>query len=193
MKVTGPPGRWKELGRLLRLCRGDLDPRYRDRSALSRSAGINDRMLGDLENGRRQAYKDTSLRVVSSAYGLQPDAIELYMSGEADRLIPAPAKVPTPPLTGLSDVDARLAVELDVPPVELQAPSGRIVGERPLFVNEILIWWPRPNGGFWYRMIVDPDDVDLRTEAASAFPEGHSVEEVVQNMRNTLDSLKRRD
>ena len=89
------PGRLKELGVLLRDRRVDLG--YRHVPAFVRARGINTRMVGDIEHGRRDTYERPTLNDVAAAYEVTRDSMIAVVWSGAGELVPAPAGEDAPP------------------------------------------------------------------------------------------------
>lgn len=99
--IGAEPARLRELGALLRLRRAALG--YRHVPAFVRDRGINARMAGDIEHGRRDTFTFPSLADAARAYDVTYDSMmEVVWSG-AGELAPVPAAPPpdedTPPMT----------------------------------------------------------------------------------------------
>ena len=98
------PARLKELGVLLRDRRVDLG--YRHVPAFVRARGINTRMVGDIEHGRRDTYTFPTLADVAAAYEVTYESMMAVVWSDAGELVPeeeAPPRLPdpddTPPMT----------------------------------------------------------------------------------------------
>ena len=74
---------YDRLGRLLRQRRIDLDLKYRTRTRFreERAAGINERMLQDIENGSRGGYSADNKRAIEGAYELAPGSLDRTLAG----------------------------------------------------------------------------------------------------------------
>ena len=85
MSPSADDAAWERLGILLRQRRIDLDLRYRRRTAFERerAAGINARMLQDIENGSRGGYSADNKRAMEKAYGLKGGNIDAILAGGA--------------------------------------------------------------------------------------------------------------
>ena len=102
--VRAPEAAWQRLGELLQLRRAELG--YRRRPAFTREAGINIRLVTDIENAYRpNTFLTPTLRDVAQAYQVTYDSLTAVLAGKADALTPAvPAAVPPgdgwmPPMT----------------------------------------------------------------------------------------------
>lgn len=94
--MTGAdPARVRELGVLLRMRRAAIG--YRHVPAFIRDRGVNTRMVGDIEHGRRDTYTHPSLEDVARAYEVTCDSmLDVVWSG-AGELVPAQAEAEKPP------------------------------------------------------------------------------------------------
>lgn len=72
---------WTRLGRLLKERRVQLNPEYRNRLKFAAEAGLNERLVADIEQNRRTTYRDTSLQAVEVAYQLEPGSLLRALEG----------------------------------------------------------------------------------------------------------------
>jgi hypothetical protein len=95
--VRAPDTRWRRLGELLQLRRGDLG--YRRRPAFTRDHGINIRLVTDIENAYRpNTFLNPTLADIARAYQVTYDSVLAVLAGKADELVPAgPALAPAGP------------------------------------------------------------------------------------------------
>jgi hypothetical protein len=89
------PDRIRQLGALLRLRRAAIG--YRHVPAFVRARGVNTRMAGDIEHGRRDTYTLPTLQDVAAAYEVTVDSMMAVVWADADELVPAPPSVPAAP------------------------------------------------------------------------------------------------
>jgi hypothetical protein len=87
------PDRLRLLGQLLRLRRAALG--FRHVPAFVRDRGINTRMVGDIEHGRRDTYTFPTLEDVAAAYEVTYESMMAVVWSDAGEL--APAAPPAPP------------------------------------------------------------------------------------------------
>ena len=94
--MTGAdPARLRELGALLRMRRAALG--YRHLPAFVAARGINTRMAGDIEHGRRDTYTLPTLQDVAAAYDVTCESMTDVVWSGAGELVPAAADEPAPP------------------------------------------------------------------------------------------------
>ena len=96
--VTGAdPARIRQLGALLKQRRADLG--YRRIPAFIRDRGINIRMVGDIEHGRRDTFTSPSLKDAARAYEVTYDSMMAVVWSDAGELVPAGPRAlpPVPP------------------------------------------------------------------------------------------------
>lgn len=72
---------WERLAGLLVDRRIQLGPQYRNRLKFAADTGLNERLISDLENARRQRYRVTSLRAVEAAYRWEPGSVQRVLDG----------------------------------------------------------------------------------------------------------------
>ena len=94
--TTPTQERWQRLGGLLIQRRVELDPRYRYRNAFADAAGLDWRLLYDIEKGRRTNFGRATITAIEVAYRLQPGSIGEFLDDAEDTLIPLPAPEPEP-------------------------------------------------------------------------------------------------
>lgn len=82
--------RHTELGEQLKRRRVDLDPKYRSRGVFAAETGLNERLVADLENARREGYRDTTLAAVEVAYRLEPGTVSRFLEGRDADLVVLP-------------------------------------------------------------------------------------------------------
>lgn len=74
--MSYPAEDWQRLGRMLRAQRVALKPEWHNRQKFVNASGLNERLVSDLEKGRRAAYRDSTLDAVENAYQLPQGAIQ---------------------------------------------------------------------------------------------------------------------
>jgi hypothetical protein len=102
------------LGELLRLRRAALG--FRHVPAFVRDRGINTRMVGDIEHGRRDTYTFPTLDDVAAAYEVTYASMMAVVWSDAGELVPAetaPADAPVPPGELPDGVEARTPAAQD--------------------------------------------------------------------------------
>lgn len=122
------PARLRLLGELLRMRRAAIG--YRHVPAFTAKRGINTRMAGDIEHGRRDTYTFPSLQDVAAAYEVTYDSVMAVVWSGAGELVPAgdeprePRALPSAPPGDPGD-----------PP---GWPPARVAADRPFFdpINE---------------------------------------------------------
>jgi hypothetical protein len=72
---------WKRLGGLLTERRVQINPEYRNRLRFVADTGLHERLVSDLEKGRRESYRDTTLQAVEIAYRLKPNTLTSALEG----------------------------------------------------------------------------------------------------------------
>jgi transcriptional regulator with XRE-family HTH domain len=93
-----------------------VDTRYANREEFARRAGLNPRLVADLENGRRGSYKNSTIQAVEQAYRVASGSIaEVIDGGELKPAEPAA----TPPQEHAEDREIPDWVNQD-DPAELQ-------------------------------------------------------------------------
>lgn len=92
---------WERLGDMLASRRGQLKPEYRNRRVFAEEAGINYRVVFDVEHGRRSNYGRQTLAALERAYWWRPGSVAAVLGGGA----PEPL-VPTIDLSTVPDVPA---------------------------------------------------------------------------------------
>lgn len=78
---TYPIEAWRRLGELLTDRRVQIGPVYRNRLKFAEDTGLNERLVSDLERGRRTSYRETSLHAVEVAYRIRQGSIERALRG----------------------------------------------------------------------------------------------------------------
>lgn len=74
--MSYPAEDWLRLGRMLIAQRVALNPEWHNRQKFVNASGLNERLVSDLEKGRRAAYRDSTLDAVENAYHLPQGAIQ---------------------------------------------------------------------------------------------------------------------
>lgn len=74
--MSYPPEAWERLGRLLISRRVQIDPAFRNRQKFIAATGLHERLVSDLERGRRFSYRAATIDAVEAAYGLIPDTFD---------------------------------------------------------------------------------------------------------------------
>jgi hypothetical protein len=115
--VSYPPEAWERLGRLLVSRRVQLDPAFRNRQKFIAATGMHERLVSDLEKGRRYSYRPATIDAVEAAYGLTPGSLDRVLQGGA------PGLIQTGSATMSAAATLRAAAEvIPAPPVDL--PDG---------------------------------------------------------------------
>jgi hypothetical protein len=84
--VRAPDAAWRRLGELLQLRRAELG--YQRRPAFTRAAGINIRLVTDIENAYRpNTFLTPTLREIARAYQVSYDSLIAVLLGHDDGLI----------------------------------------------------------------------------------------------------------
>jgi hypothetical protein len=83
------PARLRLLGELLRLRRAAIG--YRHVPAFTGDRGINTRMVGDIEHGRRDTYTFPTLEDAAAAYEVTYASMMAVVWSDAGELVPAPS------------------------------------------------------------------------------------------------------
>lgn len=95
------PARLAEFGRQMRRRRSGSPPAglgYRHMPAFTQDRGINSRLAGDVEKGRRDTYTFPSLEDIARAYGVTYDSMLNVVWSGAGELVPAgPRALPSAP------------------------------------------------------------------------------------------------
>ena len=73
--MSYPEEAWHRLGRMLVARRVAIDPSWHNRQRFVQATGLNERLVSDLEKGRRPAYRDSTIHAVEAAYQLPSGAI----------------------------------------------------------------------------------------------------------------------
>jgi hypothetical protein len=123
------PARLRQLGALLRLRRAAVGYRYRP--AFVKARGTNERMVSDIERGRRDTYTFPSLEDVAGAYDVTYKSMMAVVWSDAAELVPAPAEVAEPVLAGAADELAPAAPPATVTQLPPMTDAARIVSARP--------------------------------------------------------------
>jgi hypothetical protein len=119
------------LGRLLRFRRAALG--YRHVPAFVEKRGINTRMVGDIEHGRRDTYTFPTLEDVAAAYEVTYMSMMAVVWSGADELVPdAPAATPAPPDRLTDDPDGWQPPIADKARRDADAPYAMEIMERLL-------------------------------------------------------------
>jgi hypothetical protein len=77
---------WQQLGDALSRRRVELDPRYRNLALFARERGLNERLVSDIEHGRRGGYRKGTRTALEIAYGLGAGTIDRFIAGEVTSL-----------------------------------------------------------------------------------------------------------
>jgi len=78
---SGTGDRWERLGALLIQRRTQLSPRFHNRGAFCEAAGLNYRIVYDIEEARRTNFGRSALAAIEAAYRLTPGAIGRFLAG----------------------------------------------------------------------------------------------------------------
>lgn len=98
-----PDGRWALLGELLQARRQELGYKHRpafarERLPLTDDGNPNVRLVADIENSYRDSFPPGTLRLLAQAYEVTYESVQAFLSGTADKLVPAPpASLAAPP------------------------------------------------------------------------------------------------
>lgn len=156
--MSYPEEAWKRLGDLLTERRVQISPEYRNRLKFAAETGLNERLVSDLERGRRTSYRDTSLQAVEIAYQLQPGNITRALRGgglepsePAVRVSP-PTEAPEYRPAAVPD-DRRVTVELPAGPdlsmdeaiSTVEKASGPLTKEERILVNTLELMGYEPD------------------------------------------------
>jgi hypothetical protein len=113
---------WQRLGEALQRRRVELDPKYRNLALFARERGLNERLVSDIEHGRRSGYRKGTRHALEIAYGLDAGRIDRFIAGEAAGLAPPPAALPiSPPAPEPRFADPRLQYVMDTPGLDLES------------------------------------------------------------------------
>jgi hypothetical protein len=82
------PQRWKDLGRHLVRARIELDARYSNLTTFAEERGLEYRLAWDIENGRRNNYRRSTIAAIEVAYELDPDSVAAFVEGRVDSVAP---------------------------------------------------------------------------------------------------------
>lgn len=72
-------GRLRSLGAALKARRVELDPAYKNRALFAQHTGLNYRLIGDIEQARRDVYRGTTMQAIERAYRLKPGSIQRHL------------------------------------------------------------------------------------------------------------------
>lgn len=72
---------WARLGRLLRMRRAALDPRYSKRSVFCEATGLNYKLVADIETAQRTNFDPETLARFEVAYRWETGSIEQVLQG----------------------------------------------------------------------------------------------------------------
>ena len=165
------PARLRQLGELLRLRRAALG--FRHVPAFTRDRGLNARMAGDIEHGRRDTYTFPTLTDVAAAYEVTYDSVLAVAHDGAGELVPAGPRA--------------------LPPAPPGDPPGwapdRVTADRP-FVDPII----ERRVELAFKGVVYPDGAQMfgeGTEDARAWDEDFQFVPVASKMWGIAD-LRRR-
>lgn len=79
--MSDPQPDWARLGRLLTQRRGQLGSEYLNRQKFCQITGLNERLVSDLENARRDGYRPATKAAVEQAYQWASGSIEKVLAG----------------------------------------------------------------------------------------------------------------
>lgn len=116
--MSGPD--WQRLGELLQRRRVEIDPRYRNLALFAREHGLNERLVSDIEHGRRGGYRKGTRMALEIAYELDPGSIARFLAGAAAALSPVPPAVPA----GIPDDDPAVAYARSLPGLTVAERAG---------------------------------------------------------------------
>jgi hypothetical protein len=102
----------EHLGRLLAARRVEISTRYRNRRTFAADTGLNWRTLYDIETGRRDNFRDETLRAFEAAYQLAPGSLDRAFASGGLEPQPPPSPVLLPPGLG-GDGDVSPGTETD--------------------------------------------------------------------------------
>jgi len=130
---SGTGDRWERLGALLIQRRTQLSPRFHNRGAFCEAAGLNYRLVYDIEEARRTNFGRSALAAIEAAYRLTPGAIGRFLAG---------GKLGTQPVTA----DAAAAADaIEVRREAVRRPSPAPAAPGDLMPDDILPpGFPRP-------------------------------------------------
>lgn len=77
-----PDPAWQQLGQALQRRRVELDLRFKNMALFAREHGLNERLVFDIENGRRTGYRPTTRRALEIAYQLDSGWIDRFVAGQ---------------------------------------------------------------------------------------------------------------
>jgi transcriptional regulator with XRE-family HTH domain len=123
------PARLRQLGDLLRRRRAALG--WRDRPAFEEDQDINQRLISDIERGRRDTYTFPTLQDIAAAYEVTYESMTAVAWSDAGELVPAPVPAEAEEPRALTPA----------PPDDRPAPGWppeRVAADRPYFdrINE---------------------------------------------------------
>lgn len=124
--MDGTHDAWKHLGVLLTERRVQISPAYRNRLKFAADTNLNERLVSDLERGRRTSYRDTTLQAVEIAYQLQPGSIQQALSGGNIAPIGSSTTGETPLLHWLREELPRFGYRIDGDDVDRFADDAGI-------------------------------------------------------------------
>lgn len=111
---------WQRLGEALQRRRVEIDPKYRNLALFAREHGLNERLVSDIEHGRRSGYRPGTRHALEIAYELDAGRIGRFTAGEVSDLGPYP-----PPALALAPeprfADPRLQYVMDTPGLDLES------------------------------------------------------------------------
>ena len=106
------PGRLRLLGELLRLRRAALGYRYVPAFVAAR--GINGRMAGDIEHGRRDTYTFPTLADVAAAYEVTYESMMAVVWSDAGELVPSAPPAPAAALPAADEPPGWMAGKVEI-------------------------------------------------------------------------------
>jgi len=123
VSVMEPQKDWAALAREIKRRRVILG--FQRQKAFAEQLPFGARLLGELENGRRGTYEDTTLSALETALYWAPGSIAKVLAGDAPTELP----LPVPPASPLADkADAELVAEISERIAELTRRLPRTDG-----------------------------------------------------------------
>lgn len=134
--MSYPDEVWKRVGRLLTRRRPQINPAYSNRQKFIADTLLNERLVSDLEKGRRTSYRDATLASVEIAYRLTPGSISKALADPSIEDLGTLATPDDPPMRLLGKALIRRRAELD-PAFGPRADFAKAAGLQVTFIADV--------------------------------------------------------
>lgn len=121
---------WQRLGEALQRRRVEIDPRYRNLALFARERSLNERLVADIEHGRRKGYRPGTRHALEISYELDAGRIQRFVAGEVTDLGPRSPVAP-------QDAGAQPPLRYDDPRIQYVADTPGVSYETARALAEL--------------------------------------------------------